>query len=78
MKLTQEQYAILDYVLVNEDPQAYVDRALANDKFTEDHILQKINRWRAPYEAAIAKPGYKTGRERLAEEKQEKINDLRS
>ena len=52
MIITERQKAVLDFVV--EDGQAWADNAKE-----EAHILAKVARWEAKYDAEVAKGGYK-------------------
>ncbi len=73
MKLTTEQYDILDCILIHEDPQDYCDRACNNPTFTEQTVLDKIERHKSAYEKAVKEPDYKTGRQRTADEREQSL-----
>ena len=56
MKLTTEQLAVLNHIVV--DGQTWADNA------TEEHMLAKVARWEVDYETALAKGDYKTRKQR--------------
>ena len=55
MKLTTEQLAVLNHIVV--DGQTWADNA------TEEHMLAKVARWEVDYETALAKGDYKSRKE---------------
>lgn len=60
MILTEEQFAILAYVVV--DPQAWADHAEAT--IGTAAVIAKIEKYRAGYDAEKSLPCYKTRAER--------------
>ena len=55
MQLTEEQLAVLNYVVL--DGQEWADNA------TEEHMLAKVARWEVDYETALAIGDYKSRKE---------------
>jgi hypothetical protein len=81
MELTQEQYAILEHVLV--DPDAWIANAIAT--VGELAVIDKINKYRDDYLSQKDNPNYKTRAEReippeptLSQIKQSLINAIQS
>jgi hypothetical protein len=66
MEMTEEQRAVLAYVV--PDPDSWYAHALATfgEVNADELLLSKVYRWQAEYDAAVVLPGYQTRAERDA------------
>ena len=67
MELTERQLAVLNHTAI--DGQAWADNALK-----DSHILEKVAKWEADYDAAIAKGNYRNRKQRDADEAQAELD----